>query len=245
MLNNPEYGLILNDSVVFKADITVYGELEVLRRYDGGTFSGVQGILSLERSIALSFNDCSSADVIFEFEGEAQQLFCHRFMLSIRSRVFRAMFTSQMTESNSGKVLITDTTAAVMEKLLLYIYTDFIPDKKFLTLHGLELLRIAKKYDIEGLAMECEDFLCDYVQISSVYPLIRFSENHSCSRLKQKCLHFIAENSEKSAKFIHDVPLEDELLQEIQSTIEAFKKRNNCKRKFEQASKYHVSCNIM
>jgi len=52
-----------------------------------------------------------------------QVFYCHKFMLSSRSPVFKAMFQSNMTENESGAVSIIDIHQDVLLEMLQYVYT--------------------------------------------------------------------------------------------------------------------------
>ena len=58
-----------------------------------------------------------------EFLVGEKSFWAHRFIVSARSPVFAAMFSSDMIEATKGKVEIVDTEADVFETFLKFLYT--------------------------------------------------------------------------------------------------------------------------
>jgi speckle-type POZ protein len=61
------------------------------------------------------------------------------------------MFDTNMTESQTGKVVIDDFEPAVVHEMLTFIYTGDAPN---IEVHSADLLAAADKYQIEGLKVE-------------------------------------------------------------------------------------------
>ena len=57
----------------------------------------------------------------------AKEFRVHKNILAARSDVFRAMFSSDMAEQVTSRVVIEDIEVEVMELLLAYVYGDRIP----------------------------------------------------------------------------------------------------------------------
>ena len=91
-------------------------------------------------------------DVEFVFVGEKETLCAHRFILSARSPVFAAMFTSDMLESKTGRVEIKDVDVNLFKHFLKFIYTG----KLETSARNLDLLALADKYEIETLRELCQ-----------------------------------------------------------------------------------------
>ena len=86
-----------------------------------------------------------------EFLVGEKSFWAHRFIVSARSPVFAAMFSSDMIEATKGKVEIVDTKADVFETFLKFLYTGHLE-----TYDGLEqLLALAIKYEVETLKNVC------------------------------------------------------------------------------------------
>ena len=81
---------------------------------------------------------------------------CHKLILACQSEVFKRMLMdSNMAESISGEVKVTDTSEITMESLLYYIYHDELDDEKI----NEELLIAAEKYEVLGLVWICLNHL--------------------------------------------------------------------------------------
>lgn len=115
-------GLCVNDTVVFKVEITVFGGLTPITQC---LTNGVQ-VCTLSQSLLHAFEepDSTFADVTLCLDSETIQ--AHKTVLCARSDVFRAMFNSQMLEATTGRVYIEDIDVAVMKELLNFVYTDVI-----------------------------------------------------------------------------------------------------------------------
>ena len=74
--------------------------------------------------------------------------YCHKFMLSARSPVFKAMFQSNMRENETNNVEIEDMQDDVMQELLEYIYTGYYGNFKRV---AKGLLAAAEKYQVDHL----------------------------------------------------------------------------------------------
>jgi len=93
----------------------------------------------------LCFNDeMSDCRIICE-----DQIFpCHKFILSVRSDVFKTMFqTMDMQEGKDGDVKVDDISAKTMKLLLIFIYKDILAKEDI----DPDLLIAAEKYNIKRL----------------------------------------------------------------------------------------------
>ncbi|KAF8787841.1 TD and POZ domain-containing protein 3 [Argiope bruennichi] len=81
----------------------------------------------------------------------------HKNILSVRSPVFRRMFSNDMKEKNCGYVDITDLEDDTIHRMLLYIYTGTLEDMHFE--NACKLYAAADKYDIISLRSRCSAFL--------------------------------------------------------------------------------------
>jgi len=75
----------------------------------------------------------------------------HRSLLSARSPVFGAMFTSGMKEAKTGRVRIVDIDPTAFEHFLKFLYTGMLESSAM----GEELFTIADKYQVETLMELC------------------------------------------------------------------------------------------
>ncbi|XP_057367454.1 kelch repeat and BTB domain-containing protein 4-like [Daphnia carinata] len=131
-------------------------------------------------------------DVEFVFES-GQRIGGHVAILSVSSPVFEAMFTNDMVEAKTGRVVIADIEADIFKDLLHYIYTGRTATP--LTEPTAQSLYVAaEKYDIEGLQEECVDFLLFHVQLNNAIDLMIWADVHSIIEIKEPALKFVAEH---------------------------------------------------
>merc|ERR1712029_547902 len=82
---------------------------------------------------------------------KSQVLDCHKFMLSLRSDVFKAMFNHEPKEWQENELVIKDFEDVTVSKMI-----DFIYDGHIENYADDLLLQIADKYDIKLLKQRCE-----------------------------------------------------------------------------------------
>lgn len=122
MLQDADYGFAINDSVVFKVEIVVFGELESTSFPPVSTVNSNVLLPSLSRSLRQLLTTGDVADIVINVG--SVQLPAHRCILCARSPVFNAMLKHQMSESRTGEIFIDDVEAEVMQECLIFMYTD-------------------------------------------------------------------------------------------------------------------------
>ncbi|GFU31835.1 TD and POZ domain-containing protein 5 [Trichonephila clavipes] len=100
----------------------------------------------------------------------------HKSILSARSPVFKAMFTHDMKEKNSGCVNIDDLDDDTIQRMLLYIYTAELQDLQWDS--ACNLYAAADKYEILSLKSECFSFLKDNLTQDNACNLLIFANKH-------------------------------------------------------------------
>lgn len=126
MLLDTEYGYSINDSVVFKVEIIVFGDLEPTSFPLVSTVNSNILIPSLSRSLKQLLTSGDIADVVINVGGV--HLSAHRCILCARSPVFCAMLKNEMTERMTGTICIDDVDPQVMQECLTFMYTDECSD---------------------------------------------------------------------------------------------------------------------
>jgi speckle-type POZ protein len=120
----------------------------------------------------------------------------HKFILSLRSPVFRAMFQADMSEAATSEVLIQDFEAEVMKEFVRFLYTDRC-ERPALEKHAEQLLAVACKYQVPGLETLCENHLCASLGVSNVVGVLYLADLYNAQQLKARALHFIAHNAKE------------------------------------------------
>jgi len=116
---------------------------------------------------------------------------CSKFMLTARSRVFKAMFQHDSMENQTNVVNIEDIEPKVLEEMLLYIHTGDSPNIKDL---AKELLAAADYYQLDELKNSCQSFLSDTLDTDNAIGILIISDKYTASNLKKDALKFISEN---------------------------------------------------
>ncbi|CAD5207788.1 unnamed protein product [Bursaphelenchus xylophilus] len=110
-----------------------------------------------------------------------------RVILSAASDVFDAMFKSNMTEAQHGKVNVVDHEPEVLELLLKYIYTGKISN---FDMKADKLAQIAEYYHIKGLAEECVDALIRSIDVRNVGERTMMAHAIRSKKLLKACLDY-------------------------------------------------------
>ena len=121
-LQNPVFGFWVNDSVVFKVEISVYGDLQETDPRKIENYSKKGRLPSLSGSLKEMFLSGDLADVTIQLE--SGELRAHRLILSARSPVFKAMLQHEMNEKVTGVIEMDDVAIEVMQECLTFMYTD-------------------------------------------------------------------------------------------------------------------------
>lgn len=120
----------------------------------------------------------------------------HKFILSLRSPVFKAMFQADMSEAATSEVLIQDFNADVMKEFVRFLYTDRC-ERPALEKYAEQLLAAACKYQVPGLETLCENHLCASLGVSNVVSVLYLADLYNALQLKARALHFIAHNAKE------------------------------------------------
>ncbi|KAF5201607.1 BTB/POZ and MATH domain-containing protein [Thalictrum thalictroides] len=139
------------------------------------------------------------SDIIFEVGEETFR--AHKLILAARSPVFKAQFFGLIGNPNMDKVVVEDVEPAVFKGMLLFMYSDELPDLLELVSSDPEctsailvqhLLAAADRFGMDRLKTLCEAKLCEEVTTETVATTLALAEQHHCSQLKTVCLKFAA-----------------------------------------------------
>ena len=121
---------------------------------------------------------------------DGQEFPCHKFMLSARSQVFQAMFSSDLEENASEMINIEDFDVDTIKSFLKYLYTDKFEDDSV----NCELLRIADKYDVKGLVQSCVNHIEKKMTLENILEVIYNAFLIDNKELLKASTEFILEN---------------------------------------------------
>ena len=103
------------------------------------------------------FMNEEKSDVLFVVEGK--RIPALKAFLSVKSRVFSAMFSGKYKESKDNEVVIEDTTYEAFKSFIRFLYCDYLALKRndFKTIR--ELYRLSDRYDVSRLEYRITDHL--------------------------------------------------------------------------------------
>ena len=140
---------------------------------------------------------CKRKHVSMESTVEGDQaevrISAHKFILTMRSPVFRTMFASGMVEARTNEVHIQDFDAAVVKEFLRFLYTDQCDIEPYVE----QLLAMACMYQVKALQGFCVDYLCSTLSATNVANILQVSDQNNTESLKKRALQYITENAKK------------------------------------------------
>jgi hypothetical protein len=185
-------GICVEDKLIIKVEMVIYGNIEHSVKPKGSfTISSPKKNSNLSQELSSILLSDSLADIKI-IAGEVS-IPAHKFMLCLRSEVFRAMLSNGMKESSSNEIHIPDFDGVVIKDLLQFIYTDECPQKS-LESHGEMLLAASCKYQIKGLESICEVYLSSTINVTNVVSILTLANVYGRKQLKLCALQFAAHN---------------------------------------------------
>ena len=165
------------------------------------------------------FNNEQLSDVKFVVRGndgksESNRLIAaHKFVLSIGSPVFEAMFYGELAETK-GTIQVPDCDYESLLEFFRFLYSDEV------NLSGSNVLRVlylAKKYIVPSLADKCKDFLQDNLHPSNVFLILTTARQYEEKSLIDRCWKVVDTETEASLKSNGFEIIEKSLLEEVVS----------------------------
>ncbi len=193
-LRNQSNGFCVDDKLVIKVEMTVYGDIEQsILSTNAPCLGSPSKARSLAEEMCTLLGDEADADVTLQV-GDVR-IPAHKFILCLRSEVLRAMLTGGMRESQSLLVAVPDFEAAVVREFLHYLYTDSCSGPRVLEQHAEALLAMACKYQVRGLEALCENHLCSALCVANALETLSLADLYCAKHLKTRSLLFISHNA--------------------------------------------------
>ena len=148
------------------------------------------------------FNNEHLSDVKFVVRGNdgesesRRSITAHKFVLSIGSPVFEAMFYGELAETKDT-IQLPDCDYESLLELFRYLYSDEVH------LSGsnvLGVLYLAKKYMVPSLAEKCKDYLQDELDPSNVFTILPTAQKYEEENLVDRCWKVIESQTEQALK---------------------------------------------
>lgn len=112
----------------------------------------------------------------------------HKFVLSSKSEVFKAMFTHEMVENEDGKVTLTDVEPDTVEAILAYFYTGKIEN---VAEKSRQYFEFAHKYELKALKAMCEESFTLDLKYDNIVDTLEFSTLYNLESLKKMALGLV------------------------------------------------------
>jgi len=219
-LLHPDKGFCKDDCVIFRVEMTVYGELELI---PNDCSAAPSRNITLSQSFRTLFAYPVHADVTLYADGSLETILANKCVLMARSPVFYAMFSHDMKENVCGEVHVSDFDIAVVRELVHFIYTDSLSSAASdVSRH--DLLRVACKYQVPGLMSLCEEQFIASMNGDTVVPMLQMAHDYRAMHLKITCLQFIARTPLEVTKQTAFQELDPGLVQEVMTLIDAVEK---------------------
>lgn len=155
---------------------------------------------SIKERIKFMLNNDLFSDVKFlvfdEMNESKQAIPAHRFVLSISSPVFEAMFYGQLAET-SGSIELPDCDYESLLELFRYLYSDEVNLKDN---NVMGVLYVAKKYAVTTLADKCIKYLQNMVDPSNVLRILSSAIWYQEKNLVDWCWRVIEEQTKDVVK---------------------------------------------
>uniref|UniRef100_H2ZC56 BTB domain-containing protein n=1 Tax=Ciona savignyi TaxID=51511 RepID=H2ZC56_CIOSA len=151
--------------------------------------------VTLKERFQFLFNNQLQSDVLFIVGRgvSSQRIPAHKFVLSVGSAVFDAMFNSILA-TQSHEVELPDVEPAAFLSLLRFLYTDEVnigPETVMTTLYT------AKKYAVPALESHCVDFLKTNLSSDNAFMLLSQARLFDEPQLASLCLDCIDQNTKR------------------------------------------------
>ena len=135
----------------------------------------------------------------------------HKFVLSISSPVFEAMFYGELAETRD-LIELPDCEFECLLELFRYLYSDEV------NLSGsnvMGVLYLAKKYMVPSLAVKCAEYLQDNLDPSNVFSILPHAQKYEEKNLVERCWEVIDDQAEEAVKSDGFATIERCLLEEV------------------------------
>ncbi|XP_053386871.1 BTB/POZ domain-containing protein 2-like [Mercenaria mercenaria] len=132
------------------------------------------------------------SDISFVFKGKKDvKLPAHKFVLSMRSDVFEAMFYGSLAEGGNT-ISIEDIEPENMKEVLRFVYSD---KPELNGTNVMQCLYAAKKYALTGLVNQCSSFLENNIETSNVCMIHEQAVFYDMKYLQETSFQYILENA--------------------------------------------------
>ena len=163
------------------------------------------------------FNNDRLSDIKFvvrKMDGESeskQEIPAHKFVLSISSPVFEAMFYGELAETRDT-IELPDCDYEGLLELFRYMYSD---KANLSGSNVMGVLYLAKKYMVPSLTEECSKYLLNNLNPSNVFSILPSAQKYEDKDLMERCWKLIDEKTKEALNTDEFATIERSLLKEV------------------------------
>ena len=169
---------------------------------------------TLSTELSALFLNPDHADITFLVEGE--EFPAHKCVLTLTSEYFKNMLSgeTQMQESSTGEIQITDVSAAVFRHVLHFLYFGSVDTEPSLEVL-IDLRRAADKYLMKTLQLHVDNSILSQLTEDKALEILRAVQHDDSSSLKQRLVLYISDKLSRGS-----VQLKESLEQFEVETVE-------------------------
>ena len=163
------------------------------------------------------FNNDRFSDIKFvvrkmDGESESKQVIpAHKFVLSISSPVFEAMFYGELAETRDT-IELPDCDYEGLLELFRYMYSD---KANLSGSNVMGVLYLAKKYMVPSLSEECSKYLLNNLNPSNAFSVLPSAQKYEDKDLMERCWKLIDEKTKEALNTDEFATIEMSLLKEV------------------------------
>jgi speckle-type POZ protein len=173
-------------TLIQKAPVKLLGQLSIVADFHEKTCGNSDRLVVAK--LEELFENMKLSDITFNVRG--RQFQAHKNILAARSPFFAAMFEHPTKENLTNQIEVEDVEPAVFHEILRFIYTGRLSESMMEKM-PFEILRMADKYLLDELKMECEIQLIHRMSAENCVELLLFTkENHPAFHLKKYAVEF-------------------------------------------------------
>ena len=126
----------------------------------------INASVCLQEEINKSFMDNMDLTDMTLVSADGQEIPCHRFILAVRSPVFKKLFSGQKASEELREAI--DASTDALKAMMKYLYTDTVDNDDITE----DLMNLADKYELAQLKELCIPYLIKKVNFCITYPYI-------------------------------------------------------------------------
>ena len=158
------------------------------------------------------FSDVKFVAHTSDGESESKQVIpAHKFVLSIGSPVFEAMFYGGLAETRDS-IELPDCEYENLLELFRYMYSD---EANLSGSNVMGVLYLAKKYMVPSLAEKCTEYLQNNLDPSNVFSILPSAQKYEAKNLVDRCWEVIDKETEEAVKSDGFATIERPLLESL------------------------------